>query len=297
MALLNNDLLVIQRISDQKHYKVTVEDFEAYIESTSSVTFKGKVDLTSAPSGDAASPNNGDLYINDTSGASNAGWTGITAATPVEPGDRILWDSDPGEWVLISDAGDPGGQVDTIVGQTPIIVDDSSVGSATAPIISIIDATDPGDKGAVVIASDTDVANGTTGVVVTADQLKDTNDAIAAGGGGTVMNVTGSDPIEVANGTVNPVVSIKDAAEDQKGAVRLATDAEAAAGLLGTVAVTPAQLVANVPDISNEVGLAEGGSGIVAGALLVDDTDVSAMTVGVAEKTFAPYDFTALDAA
>ena len=35
-----------------------------------------------------------------------------------------------------------------------INVDDSLVGSATAPVISIDDATDPGDKGAVTIASD-----------------------------------------------------------------------------------------------------------------------------------------------
>jgi len=294
MALQTTDLFVVQKIDSLEHRKVTLADLEAYIEATPSVTFKGKVDLTAAPTGDATTPNNGDLYINDTQGASNAGWTGITPATAVEIGDRVLWDADPGEWVLIADAGDPGGQVDSIVGTTPINVDDNAVGSATAPVISIDTATAPGQLGAVTIASGTDVANGTAGVVVTADQLKATNDSIAAGGNGTVLNVSGTDPIEVANGNLNPVVSIKDAASDQKGAVRLATDAEATAGLLTTVAVTPAQLAANVPDISNEVGLSEGGTGIVTGALLVDDTDISAMTVGVAAETFAPYDFSSL---
>ena len=53
-------------------------------------------------------------------------------------------------------------------------------------------------KGAVVIASDSDVANGTAGVVVTADQLKTTNDNISNAGGGTVTNVTGEAPIEVS---------------------------------------------------------------------------------------------------
>ena len=210
MALLNNDLLVIQRVADQTHYKVTIEDLEQYIEASPSVTFKGKADLTSAPSGDAVTPNNGDLYINDTSGASNAGWTGITGATPVEPGDRVLWDSDPGVWVLIADAADPGGQVDSIVGQTPINVDDTLVGSATAPIISIDDATAAGEKGAVVIASDADVTNGTAGVVVTANQLKATNDAISSAGGGTVTNVTGTAPIQVTLNTSTPVVAIAD---------------------------------------------------------------------------------------
>ena len=210
MALLNNDLLVIQRITDQKHYKVTLDDLEKYIEATPSVTFKGKVDLTAAPEADVLPPSNGDLYVNTGTGGSNAGWTGITAATPVEPGDRVLWDADPGEWILIQDAGDPGGQVDSIVGQTPINVDDSVVGSATAPVISVDEATAAGEKGVVTIASDDDVTNGTTDVVVTANQLKATNDLISDAGGGTVTNVTGTAPIQVTNNTTTPVVAIAD---------------------------------------------------------------------------------------
>ena len=211
MALLNNDLLVVQRVSDQNHYKVTIEDLEKYIEASPSVTFKGKVDLTdTATNNGVLPPSNGDMYVNTGDGSSDASWTGITAATPVNAGDRVLWDSDPDVWILISDAADPGGQVDSIVGQTPIVVDDSLVGSATAPVISILDATAPGEKGAVVIASDTDVANGTAGVVVTADQLKTTNDNISNAGGGTVTNVTGAAPIEVSNNSSTPVVSIAD---------------------------------------------------------------------------------------
>ena len=209
MALKNTDLFVVQKVDTLQHHKVTLEDLEKYIEASPSVTFKGKVDLTADPAGQGVLPaSNGDMYINTGDGASHSGWTGITAATPVNPGDRVLWDSDPGEWILISDAADPGGQVDSIVGQTPILVDDSLVGSATAPVISILDATDPGDKGAVVIASDSDVANGTAGVVVTADQLKTTNDNISNAGGGTVTNVTGEAPIEVANNSSTPVISI-----------------------------------------------------------------------------------------
>ena len=97
--------------------KVTLSDLEAYIEASPSVTFKGKVDLTDTATNNGVLPaSNGDLYINTGDGSSDASWTGITPATAVSPGDRVLWDADPGEWVLIGDAGDPGGQVDSIVG-------------------------------------------------------------------------------------------------------------------------------------------------------------------------------------
>ena len=304
MALQNTDLFIVQKVDSLEHRKVTLGDLEAYIEASPSVTFKGKVDLTdTAANNGVFPPSNGDLYINTGDGSSDASWTGITPATAVSAGDRVLWDADPGEWVLIADAADPGGQVDSIVGQTPINVDDNVVGSATAPIISIETATDPGDLGAVTIASTTDVANGTAGVVVTADQLKTTNDALDAATAGGISAVQGIDPIVTytdgtgGGTTTMPAVGIEDASDTQKGAVRLATDAEATAGAATDVAVTPAQLAANVPDLSTEVGLSEGGTGIVAGALVVNDTNISAMTVGVAENTFAPYNFSTLPAA
>ena len=40
-----------------------------------------------------------------------------------------------------------------------------------------------------------------------------------------VTSVTGTDPIEVANSTTTPAISIKDAAANQKGAVALIADA------------------------------------------------------------------------
>lgn len=77
-------------------------------------------------------------------------------------------------------------------------------------------------KGAVQLADAAAVTAGTAGLVVTADQLKATNDAIAAGGGGAVV----------------------DASETEKGIVELATAAEVAAGTSSTLAVTPAGLKA-----------------------------------------------------
>ena len=114
MALQNTDLFVIQKVDTLKHHKVTLDDLTEYIEASPAVIFKGKVNLTQPPSTQGVLPaNNGDLYVNDTQGSSDAGWTGITAATAVEVGDRVFWDDSPGEWVLIQDGGDPGGQVDS----------------------------------------------------------------------------------------------------------------------------------------------------------------------------------------
>ena len=210
MALLPSDLLVVQRVtgpaSDQKHYSLRVDALDTYMESTSSVTFKGKVDLTAAPSGSAASPNNGDLYVNTGAGSSNAGWTGIAAGTTVTEGDQVIYDGDNSEWILLANGSDPGGQVDAIGGTAPIQIDNSDT---TEPVISVLDATTSA-TGVVQLATEADVIAGTSGVVVTADQLKDTNDLISSGGGGTVLEVTGTAPIEVADGTVNPVISIQD---------------------------------------------------------------------------------------
>ena len=213
MALESTNLFILQNASTKAHHKVTLEDIAQYIESGDAVNFKGKCDLTQAPGGQAdvtLPANNGDMYINTGTGLSEAGWTGISAGTTVNPGDRVLWDSTPGNWILISDAADPGGQVDAITAAVPLDVDISNVGSPTAPYLTIAEATDPGELGAVTIASNSDVASGTPGVVVTADQLKTTNDAISSNGGGTVTNVTGKSPIEVINNTSTPEVSIKD---------------------------------------------------------------------------------------
>jgi hypothetical protein len=81
-------------------------------------------------------------------------------------------------------------------------------------------------KGAVQLADAAAVTAGTAGLVVTADQLKATNDAIAAGGGG-------------GGGAV------AEASETEKGIVELATAAEVAAGTIGALAVTPAGLKAS----------------------------------------------------
>ena len=149
MSLDTTDLFVIQKVDILSTTKLQLRIL-LYIEASPAVTFKGKVNLTLPPSGQGVLPaNNGDLYVNDTQGVSDAGWTGITAGTAVEVGDRVFWDDDPGEWVLIQDGGDPGGQVDEIIGQTPINVDTTVVGTPVKLLSSLLTNYYYGDPGAV----------------------------------------------------------------------------------------------------------------------------------------------------
>ena len=84
------------------------------------------------------------------------------------------------------------------------------------------------------------MAAGTGGVVVTAAQLKTTNDAISNAGGGTVTNVTGTAPIQVASGTTTPAISIDNGTFTEVGAVKLQDDTVSApASSVDNAAATP----------------------------------------------------------
>ena len=145
---------------------------------------------------------------------------------------RIVWVDTTG-WAVTNNGGDGVG-VETVSGAVPITVNSDD---AANPIVSVSDATTSA-VGVVQIASDTDVANGTAGVVVTAAQLKTTNDNISAAGGGTVTNVTGVAPIEVANGTSTPSISVTAATTSDAGVVVL-EDASALDITSTTTAATP----------------------------------------------------------
>ncbi|MAL82722.1 MAG: hypothetical protein CMF11_00005, partial [Idiomarina sp.] len=83
-----------------------------------------------------------------------------------------------------------------------------------------------------------DVASSTAGKVVTSAQLKTTNDAISAAGGGTVTNVTGVAPVQVANGTSTPAISVDAATTSSAGVVTL-EDASSIDITSTTTAATP----------------------------------------------------------
>ena len=230
MALENSDVFVVQKQSGQKPVcKVSAVQLTEYLQTASPINYKGAGDFTNA--GDDPSPNeNGDLWINNALNTGAFAWTGGTGT--VNPGDRAVWDGT--QWQVMSQGGTGNVGVETVRGSDPIEVDSSD---ATSPIVSVKTAT-TSQIGVVTLADASDVASGATGKVVTADQLKDTNDAISNAGGGTVTNVTGVDPIEVANNTSTPSVSIKDSTIGQKGAVALA-DYSSFSPAEATTAATP----------------------------------------------------------
>ena len=123
--------------------------------------YKGATDITgTAP----ASPENGDLYINEVAGLADASWTGIAGQSVLENA-FVIWDSAQNTWNTADLAVDAG--VTSISGTDPITVDNSN---PAAPIIGVKDAT-TSQKGVVTLATATDIENGTANKVVTSDQL------------------------------------------------------------------------------------------------------------------------------
>ena len=219
MALEANDLMVVQKASGgQEIRKATMQQLSDFLQTSETVTYKGTADFTDGGQL-PATKNVGDLYINSAVATGTWAWgQNSSGITEVDSGDRAIWNGT--DWDIIqSGAGDAG--VTEVQGTLPIIVTD---GDTDTPIVSIRTATSALD-GAVTLASAQDVVDGATGKVVTADQLKKTNDDLAGAVGGGVTSVTGIDPIETFTdgtdgSTVNgPVIKIKDAAVSQKGAV------------------------------------------------------------------------------
>ena len=219
MALEANDLMVVQKASgSQEIRKATMQQLSDYLQTSDTVAYKGTADFTDGGE-EPATKNTGDLYINNALAGGTWAWgANSESISAVDPGDRAIWNGS--QWdVIQSGAGDVG--VTEVQGTLPILVTD---GDTDTPIVTIRTATTTLD-GACTLASAQDVIDGSTGKVVTADQLKKTNDDVAGAVGGGVTSVTGVDPIETFTdgtdgSTVNgPVIKIKDAAVSQKGAV------------------------------------------------------------------------------
>ena len=327
MPIQNTDLMVVQQGSTP--YKVSTQTLKTYFQNgvtlnpatvaalggikvgtnlsvtadgtlsanvTGALTYKGVKDFTAAP---GVTPAVGELYVNSKAGTVDAGWTGLggQAATV---GEMALWDGT--KWDLVG-AGSATGTVTAVLADSPIKVDNTtpaqphlnidtvqkSTGGAggnsgamtavmaeklagissgakpgtvtnvtgtapvqvatgtTTPVISVTDASTTA-KGIVQLADAAALAAGTAGLVVTADQLKNTNDAVATATAGGLSNVVGTAPINVTGTGTSRTVAIGAASDTATGAVQLATSAETAfsvAAPLGTKAVTPAGLKAN----------------------------------------------------
>tara|TARA_R110002012_G_scaffold10794_1_gene48901 strand:- start:149 stop:922 length:774 start_codon:yes stop_codon:yes gene_type:complete len=226
MALEAADVLVVQKQSgSQENRKLTVQQLTEYVQSNPAVVFKGTADMTNA-SAEPSNPQGGDLYINNASATGTFAWTGGSDpyTGTVAKNAQAIYVSVVGWTVTNNSATDVG--VETVQGTVPISINSADPAS---PIIGVNAATvltsGVNTSGVVTVATDSDVAAGTAGVIPTAVQLKATNDAIALLPTASVTSVTGTDPIEVANSTTTPAISIKDAAANQKGAVALIADA------------------------------------------------------------------------
>ena len=235
MALAAEDVFVVQKQTGQKPVaKVSVQQLSEYLASTDAIVYRGTANCTVSDD-EPSNPQTGDLYINDAQAAGQFAWlTGDGYTGVVQPNARALWNGS-GWDVTNPTSGDVG--VEEIQASDPITVDSTN---AAKPIVGVLSATTDGTQiGVVTIATDDDVAAGTSSVVVTAAQLKTTNEAISQAGGGTVTNVVGQAPIQVADGTSTPLVSIDAATISVIGAVKIADSTAKDAAETGAVAATP----------------------------------------------------------
>ena len=319
MALQGNDLFVVQSQADSQLYKLKVSDLTAEIEAGAGVNFRGAVDLNNPPlsSGVTLPANNGDLYMVESDAASiDGGWVMADGVSSATMGDRIIYDGDDTNWILITSGSPNAGTVTGITATLPLEED----GDTVNPVITIrqartsTEATTASDgkgtKGAVERLAENDDVKHTDGTgdakaVVTADLLKATNDivnslALAPGGVTTVTsgNTDGNNALTASPTAGNVVLELKTATDSVYGVVQVADDSDITNGTAGATAVVDAsQLQAAIADIPTTAiqSITEGGTGIVTGALKITTDANFDTTIGVAEATFAPYDFSALD--
>ena len=208
-TLVNSDLFIVQRPDggDQGTYKIEWESILENIAASPAVQFQGTANFTSAAEDPSSSNgrNNGDLWVNTTDGT--FAWANPeTVSKSVEEGDYCIWDANDGVWRFLGSVGGGGGAVTSVDGNSPISV----VGNATegdvilqVKMASFSDGstyvrdfpagTEPGVVAA--IALDNDVAAGpddspNPNAVVTAAQLKATNDALDGATGGSITGTT-----------------------------------------------------------------------------------------------------------
>ena len=312
MALQSTDLFVVQAQSDKKLYKLSLNDLQAAIEGGGGVNFRGSADLLQLRSGQL-NPDpavNGDMYIVEQDAPTiNADWSMADGVTSASANDRVIYDANDANWILITSGTDTGGTLTEVIGTDPIQVDDSS--DPTKPVISVEEAntSDPGIVHRLAVASDVahDNALPPANAVVTADLLKATNKtlndlALAPGGVITVStdDSNGNDALTITPTSGAVKVEINTASDTVMGVVGLADSDAIDNGSGGALHVVTAEqlkdVIESIPD-SDDFGvlsIAEGGTDIVSGALEINNT-AGVVTIGVADETFAPYDFSGLD--
>ncbi len=327
MALQSSDLFVVQSQTDKKLYSVTFSDLVTQIEDASgALNFRGGVDLNYAPTAQdqstvselnniALPALNGDMYVVVADCPSiAAGWVMQGSETTALKGDRIVYDKDNAEWILLA-TGDLGGTVTDVIATLPL----ESDGDDVTPVISILEARTStaatsasdgkGTDGAVhrlAEASDVDATTGTADprAVVTADLLKATND-IVDGMSVTTTDVNNNSALTISPTTGDVVIEINTASDAQYGVVQLADASAVTNGTSGPSAVIDAsQLKDAIDSLPSEaiVSITENGTDIVTGSLqiltlaktLPNNVKEKETTIGINKEVFAPYDFPSL---
>jgi len=318
MALQGTDLFVVQSQADGKLYKLRLDSLVAEVEGGDGVTFRGAVDLNNPPaiSGVTLPGQNGDFYMVESDATTiDTGWVMQGGETSASQGDRIIYDGNDGNWILIASGSSNAGTVTGVTASLPL----ESDGDTINPVISIIEArTDTaaavagdgkGTDGSVHrLAEATDVAH-TTGTgdpraVVTADLLQATNEivnglALSPGGVTTVTSTdaNGNSALSISPTSGNVVIELKTASDSEYGVVQIADPSAITNGTSGPSAVVDAsqlQAVADTIPVDPVASLTEGGTDIVSGALQITTDADNNVTIGVNAETFAPYDFSAL---
>nr|BDD47503.1 hypothetical protein 76 [Pelagibacteraceae bacterium] len=319
MALNNTDLFVVQSQADKKLYKLRLDALIAEIQADAGVNFRGAVDLNNPPSSSGVTlpADRGDLYMVESDAPTiDSGWVMQNGETFAEKGDRVIYDGDSSDWILISSGGATAGTVTEVQASLPL----ESDGNKVTPVLSIVEARTltaaaasgdgKGTDGAVHrLAESTDV-DSTTGTgdpraVVTADLLKATNDvvdALALSPGGvttvTTTDANNNSALSISPTAGNVVIELNTASDSQYGVVEIASASDITNGTAGASAVVDAsQLKAVVDNIDTDsvASLTEGGTDIVTGALQITADADNNVTIGVNNETFAPYDFSALN--
>ena len=206
---------------------------------------------------------------------------GETSATQ---GDRIIYDGDDANWILIASGSSNAGTVTGVTASLPL----ESDGDAVTPVLSIVEARTStaagvagdgkGTDGAVHRLAETADVVHTAGTadpraVVTADLLKATNDivqGIVASAGGVVTvtyaNSDGNNAILIPDTSGAVTLDIKTATETAFGVVTIADATDITNGTSGGGAVVDASQLKEVADtvpVDFVVSLAEGGTDIV----------------------------------
>ena len=218
MALQGTDLFVVQSQDDGQLYKLRLDSLIAEVQGGDGVTFRGAVDLNNPPinSGVTLPAQNGGFYMVESDAPSiDGGWVMQNSETSATQGDRIIYDGDDANWILIASGSSNSGTVTGVTASLPL----ESDGDAVTPVLSIREARtttaagtagdSKGTAGAVHRLAESADVDGNTGTadpraVVTADLLKATNAIVE----GLVLSPGGVTTVTTTDANSNAALSI-----------------------------------------------------------------------------------------